>query len=44
MLLAHLNEHLLVIVLDPNLKININVGHIKLIVVKAGDATNEKRL
>jgi len=44
MLLAHLNEHLLVIVLDPNLKTNINVDNIKNIKVKAGDVTNEKRI
>jgi len=43
MLLAHLNEHLLVIVLDPNLKINKSAGNIKNIKVKAGDVTNEKR-
>jgi hypothetical protein len=44
MLLAHLNEHLLVIVLDPNLKTNINVDNIKNIKAKAGDVTNEKRI
>jgi len=44
MLLAHLNEHLLVIVLDPNLKTNTNVDNIKNIKVKAGDVTNEKRI
>ena len=44
MLLVHLNAHLLVIVLDPNLKINRNAGNIKNIKVKAVDATNEKRL
>jgi len=43
-LLAHLNEHLLVIVLDPNLKINKNVDNIKNIKVKEGDVTNEKRI
>tara|TARA_E500000318_G_scaffold18786_1_gene19594 strand:+ start:254 stop:388 length:135 start_codon:yes stop_codon:yes gene_type:complete len=44
MLLVHLNEHLLVIVLDLSLKININAEPTNLIVVKAGDVTNEKRI
>jgi hypothetical protein len=44
MLLAHLNAHLLVIVLGPNLKININEDNIKNIKAKAGDAINEKRI
>jgi len=34
----------LVIVLDPNLKINKSVDNIKNIKVKEGDVTNEKRI